>query len=792
MALKTALTAQRAKQTSRAAGRPPEAAETAEALPPARWRRMMDWAHRVGLTRYAAIALTIAAIASGMGTYWALSGSRLFEPDPKTILILLNVDFVLLLLLGALIARRVVRLWAQRRRGLAGSRLHARLVLLFSLVAVTPAIVVAVFSAVFFNFGIQAWFSERVHQALTESLKVTDAYLREHQQAIRADALAMASVLNRNALLLLRSPEIFQRAVEQQVAARALLEAVVFDETGTVLATAGLDVSIQKEHVPQWALDRAKKGEVAVVAEGEAKRVRALVRLDQFFNTYLYVGRFMDPTVVGHVAQTRRAVEAYQKLEGQRSGLQISFFLLYAVVALLLLMAAVWVGLLLSNQLMKPIGDLIAAADRVRRGDLSARVVESKEDVDIGGLGRAFNRMAKRLERNRRELMDANRQIDARRMFTETVLAGVTAGVIGLDANGRINLPNRSASELLATNLDEQIGKPLASVVPEMAELVKRAQLRRETLDQTELVISRGGVTRTLTVRVSTELTDGEPFGYVVTFDDITELQSAQRTAAWADVARRIAHEIKNPLTPIQLSAERLKRKYLKEVDSEPELFETLADTIVRQVGDIGRMVDEFSAFARMPAPVMREEDLCEICRQAAILQRSAHGNIEYEISLPESPITVSADRGQISQAVTNLLQNAADSILDRKAPGGQESPRGRIAIAVSRRGRDVVVEVDDDGQGLPKELQHRLTEPYVTTRKKGTGLGLAIVAKIMEDHGGQLMLENREGGGARARLIFLNAADTTEVRHETPAKVVGRNNTKRKTAERRAALHGS
>jgi len=791
MALKTALTARRANQSSRTADRPSKQDDKAASVPPALWRRFMGWAHRVGLSRYAAIALTIAAIASGIGTYWALTGSRLFEPDPKTILILLNVDFVLLLLLGALIARRIARLWAQRRRGLAGSRLHARLVLLFSLVAVTPAIVVAVFSAIFFNFGIQAWFSERVHLALTESLKVTDAYLREHQQAIRADALAMASVLNRNALLLLRSPEIFKRAVEQQAAARALLEAVVFDESGTVLATSGLDVSIQREQVPQWALDRAKKGEVAVVAERGAKRVRALVKLDQFFNTYLYVGRFIDPTVVGHVARTRSAVEAYQKLEGQRSGLQISFFLLYAVVALLLLMAAVWVGLLISNQLMKPIGDLIAAADKIRRGDLSARVVESKEDADIGGIGRAFKRMAKRLERNRRELTDANRQLDARRMFTETVLAGVSAGVIGLDAKGRINLPNRSASELLATDLKGQIGKPLATVVPEMADLVARVQSRHEGLEQSELMISRGGATRTLTVRIATEATDGEPFGYVVTFDDITELQSAQRAAAWADVARRIAHEIKNPLTPIQLSAERLKRKYLKEVDSDPELFETLADTIVRQVGDIGRMVDEFSSFARMPAPVMREEDLSEICRQAAILQRSAHNDITFDIQLPDTPIKLRADRGQISQAVTNLLQNAADSILDHKAPGRQESPRGRIMIRASQQGRDIVVEVEDDGPGLPKELQHRLTEPYVTTRKKGTGLGLAIVAKIMEDHSGQLVLENRESGGATARLVFTNAADTA-VTGKTEGTPVEGKTTKRKTAQRKAALHGS
>jgi len=784
------MTAKSSKAGGTAAANPPATPEAPPAKPASSrgakflWR-LYAMARRAGLSRYAAISLTVAAIASGIGTYWALTGSRLFEPDPNTVFILLNVDFVLLLLLGTLIARRVARLWAERRRGLAGSRLHARLVLLFGLVAVTPAIVVAVFSAVFFNFGIQAWFSERVHQALTASLKVTDAYLAEHQQAIRADALAMAGVLNRNAPLLLRSPAIFKRAVEQQAAARSLLEAIVFDDSGTVLATSGLGDSIQVGPIPQWAIERAKKGEVAVIAQSGKRRVRALVKLDQFFNTYLYVGRFIDPTVLGHVASTRKAVEAYQKLEGQRSGLQISFFLLYAVVALLLLMAAVLVGLLLSNQLMAPIGNLISAADRIRRGDLSARVVESKEDVDIGGLGRAFNRMAKRLQSNRQELIDANRQLDARRMFTETVLAGVTAGVIGLDDKGRINLPNRSASELLNTDLDELVGKQLAKVVPEMANLVALVRGGSEALEETELTVSRGGVTRTLHVRIAAERIADEPIGYVVTFDDITELQSAQRNAAWADVARRIAHEIKNPLTPIQLSAERLKRKYLKEIKSEPDLFETLADTIVRQVGDIGRMVDEFSSFARMPAPNMRQADLSEICRQVAVLQRSAHPNIEIVANLPKAALKLRCDRRQVSQAMTNLVQNAVDSILDRKPSSGQKSPPGRIEISVRRTKGETVVEVEDNGPGLPSALQHRLTEPYVTTRRKGTGLGLAIVAKIMEDHGGQLFLENLPAGtGARVRLVF-NESSTTE--DTKPSR-----SSKRKTAQRKAALHGS
>ena len=808
--------AQRPRRRSRAAKPPskPQAKPRTEAEAPADgmagfWQRSMEWAQRVGLARYAAIALTVAAIASGIATYATLTGSPPYGPDPNTVFILLNVDLVLLLLLATLIARRIVRLWFERRRGLAGSRLHTRLVLLFSLVAVTPAILVAVFSAIFFNFGIQAWFGERVRTALHESLAVTDAYLREHQQAIRADALAMASALSRNAPLLLRSSLIFRRVVERQAAARSLPEAIVFDDSGTVLATSGLSQALQLEPVPDWAMQKARKGEVAVMAKRKDQRVRALVRLDRFYNTYLYVGRFIDPTVLGHVARTQEAVEVYRKLEGQRSVLQISFFLLFALVALLLLLAAVWTGLLLSNQLMKPIGALIGAADRVSAGDLTVRVAESKEDVDIGGLGRAFNRMTGRLERNRRELIEANRQIDARRKFTETVLAGVSAGVIGLDAEGRINLPNRSASDLLGTDLDKAVGKPLAKVVPEMAELIERARDEPDVLQQSELAIARAGTARTLLVRIATEIIKGEAIGYVVTFDDITELQSAQRKAAWADVARRIAHEIKNPLTPIQLSAERLKRKYLKEITSEPEIFETCTDTIVRQVNDIGRMVDEFSSFARMPAPAVQEEDIGEICRQAVFLQRTANPSIEIDVSLPKITKPLRCDRRQVSQAITNLLKNAVDSIVERQAQMGRAPAPGRIGLAVTHKASQTVIEVTDNGTGLPEELQHRLTEPYVTTRRKGTGLGLAIVAKIMEDHGGQLALANRPRGGASARMIFARPAERSEAAAKTarkpasakkapkekrvgaPPKAHERAARKRKEP-RRTALHGS
>jgi two-component system nitrogen regulation sensor histidine kinase NtrY len=360
--------------------------------------------------------------------------------------------------------------------------------------------------------------------------------------------------------------------------------------------------------------------------------------------------------------------------------------------------------------------------------------------------------MTHRIEAQQGELVEANRQLDDRRRFTETVLAGVSAGVIGLDREGRITLPNRSASELLALEREQMVGRKLAELVPEVAELLDETMRRPERVREAQVRIERRGRALTLLVRVAAEREGGETQGYVATFDDVSELITAQRKAAWADVARRIAHEIKNPLTPIQLSAERLKRKYLKEIQSDPDTFTTLSDTIVRHVGDIGRMVDEFSSFARMPAPIMKVEDLRDICRQALFLQRNAHSEIRFESDLPAEPVPFSCDARQLHQALVNLLKNAAESI---EARSGDELPKGEIRLAIEERGGGAALVIEDNGRGLPRELKDRLTEPYVTTRAKGTGLGLAIVKKIMEDHGGSLALEDREEGGARAELLF-------------------------------------
>ncbi|MBP2314482.1 sensor histidine kinase NtrY-like [Azospirillum soli] len=760
----------------------------------ARWQQFLRWSARVGLTKRLATALSLAALAAGFATYTALTESAPFgEANPRTVTLLLTLDLALLLLLGVLIARRIVTIWIGRRRGLAGSQLHVRLVLVFSLLAVAPAIIMAAFATVFFYVGVQSWFSDRVRTAVNESLAVASAYLHEHQQNIRADALAMANDLNQEAARLSSDPERFEQVVATQAMLRALSEAIVFNgTTGSILARSGYTFTLEFDPIPEDKLLMARRGEVVLIISENDDRVRALVRLDRYADTYLYVGRMVEPRVLSHMASAQGAVQEYAALESQRGSLQITFTLIFLVVALLLLLAAVWAGLIFATKLARPISALIGAAERVRAGDLTVRVTEPPGEDELGLLSRAFNRMTTEIESQRHELLSANRLMDERRRFTETVLAGVSAGVFGLDAEGRINLPNLSAARLLGVEDPETlIGRKLAELSPEMGDLLENAPKRPGRVVQDQIQIRRpGGVPLTLLVRITAEgrSSAGEVRGYVVTFDDITELVSAQRKAAWADVARRIAHEIKNPLTPIQLSAERLRRKYLKEITSDTEVFTMCTDTIVRQVDDIRRMVDEFSAFARMPQPVMKPCNINDLVRQAVFLQSSAHaGRIKFEMELPPGPLTLPCDSRQISQALTNLLQNAADAIEGRPAPAdGSELPPGAVAIRVKADEERVALTVEDNGKGLPTEERDRLTEPYVTTRAKGTGLGLAIVKKIMEDHGGVLTLEDREGGGARVGLVIPNssvAEGDARGGSDTPAETGG---------EKRQAAHGA
>lgn len=734
---------------------------------PSAFARLRRWSSRVGLSRKIAFVLAVLAVFSGGATYLAITAER--GPDPRMVTWLLLINLVLVLALGSVVARELVRLWIERRRGLAGARLHVQLVALFTVIAGAPTAIMAIATVLFFNLGVQAWFSDPVRQAIGQSLAAAQAYLDEHRQNIRGDILAMAGDISREGSLILADGDAIQRLISNQTGIRALNESVLFDGKGRIYARVGFTLQL---NVPFWALDRARNGEVVIFtpenSENDASRtdrVRALVRVEGFEDTFLLIGRFVEPRVIQHLDKTRLAVQLYEDLEGRREGLQVTFAMMFVIVALLLLLAAIWIGIALANRLARPIGALSAAAERVRTGDLSARVDEGPRDDELGMLSRAFNRMTAQIEAQRGELVAANVQIENRRRFTEAVLASVTAGVVALDARGAIDLPNRSASQLLDTDLSAQTGKDFAALVPEMAGLLDSARANPERHAQGSIQLVRNNRKRTFVVRIARALLDDGGTGLVVTFDDVTDLEVAQRTAAWADVARRIAHEIKNPLTPIQLSAERLKRKYLAEIKSDPETFRLCTETIMRQVEDIGRMVDEFSSFARMPAPRMKAENLGELVRRTVFLQSNARAGARFETDIPAEPVLLRLDAGQVGQALTNLLQNALDAIEGRE---GSDLPPPHVAVRLSRdaQGRTVVA-VADNGRGLPKNDRDRLTEPYMTTRAKGTGLGLAIVKKIMEDHGGTVLLADRPGGGAIVSLVFPSEARADSIASE-------------------------
>ncbi len=720
---------------------------------------------KLGNSRPFSYALAAAAVVSGTVTVATLTAPESDSYDVLTVVSLLYIDGIILLLLSVVVGWRLYLIWQERRRRTAGSSLQGRLVTLFSFVAVTPAILVAVFSALFLNHGLEVWFSERVNSALKQSLIVSKSYLDEHRKSISSDALAIASELNQNAPQLIGNNFAMSQVLTSYSISRSLSEAIAIDGSGNVLARSRLSFAENLEAILPAAFARASEGQIAVLDSADSERVRALIKLNRFIDTYLVVERYVDARVINHIESINKAVSQYQEMKKKRGGFQITFVVIFAVVALLLLLAAAWIGLTVARQLATPISSLIRAAEEVSKGDLAVRVSVAEEDDEIRALGQSFNKMTGQLETQRDGLIEANRELDERRRFTETVLTGVSAGVIGLDKSGRIHLPNRSAASLLETDLDAAIGKKLSEVIPEMSELLDSVMQQGGRMLQGDVDLIRSGSHLTLHVRIAAEYLDGETIGYVVTFDDVTELLSAQRKAAWADVARRIAHEIKNPLTPIQLSAERLQRKYAKEIHTDPDIFASCISTITRQVEDIGRMVDEFSAFARMPEPAMKNENLSEICRQAVFLEENRTPKITFSVDYPETDVVCFCDGRQISRALTNLLKNASESVISHIKEQGTNPPKGRISLSLETlttpsetdkpENEMVQITIRDNGKGLPAENRDRLTEPYVTTRSKGTGLGLAIVKKIIEDHNGDLRLSDNPEGGAEIVLTL-------------------------------------
>ncbi|MCP8938174.1 PAS domain-containing sensor histidine kinase [Alsobacter sp. SYSU M60028] len=702
-----------------------------------------------GVVGGVAVAL---ALLSALATFVVLAGMVPVPPTHEVVLWLFLLNAALVLVLVGLVAKEAFALIRARRKGIAASGLHTRIVGRFAFLAVLPALLVAAVGWITLERGLDIQFSRYIRDLLTTSVDVASAYRELQCRTIGREINLMAADIGRAKPALEQNRDFFRDFMRSRAVFLGFPVALLIQDDLTVIE--------RIEIKPIEGLPMPTREDVEAAADTEAwcllptsgNIFRGILKVPAFENAYLVVARAVDPKALEFPKQAEQAAQYYEALSQRKIDVQVAFASMYALISLILLFSAVWFGLSFANRFVSPIRRLIYATDQVASGNFYVQVPSRADEGDLAHLAETFNKMTSELRQQHDRLTAARDLIDRRRRFTEAVLSGVSAGVISVDPRGQITELNPSAERLLGASRDSWLGKPLPEAIPELAPMVGDALDGRLRQSQGHVVLSRAGQDRTLTVRVASDQAGDGDAGIIVTLDDITDLVSAQRTAAWADVARRIAHEIKNPLTPIQLSAERIRRKYGKVIVADRDVFDQCTDTIVRQVDDIKRMVDEFSSFARMPKPQPDTEDLAAIVRQSLFLMRVAHPEIEFSEDIPDTPVQARFDRRLVSQAVTNIIKNATEAVA--AVPAEERGP-GRIAVSLREQDGKLMIGVADNGKGFPTEHRQRLLEPYMTTREGGTGLGLAIVGKIMEEHGGGIeLLDNPdEPRGAFVRL---------------------------------------
>lgn len=704
-----------------------------------RWRQLRS------VQNFGTLALVVLGPLLAVLTYVVL-GPLDQGSDDETLRLVLLIDLVYILVVAALVMQRVATVVAARRAKSAGSRLHLRLTTAFALLALIPTVLVAVFAVLSINFGLEGWFSQRVGNVLSNSLSAAQAYEGEHKEELRRDATELADFLNERRQ---RTPFMDDGQVREALAersdqiARGLTEAFVIDSTGAIRARAPGSFLFDLEPLTPEQIQTAITDGGLLIEDWDNDEFRFVIPLDSFLDRFLYVSRQVDGSILLLLDDTRETVGLYRQLENERGRLLFEFGLLYIGFAVILILAAIWAGLWFAERLSRPVGRLVLASQRVGQGDLDVRVYVDRGDDEIAQLGRDFNNMTAKLKEQREELLDNTNQIEERRRLFDSVLASITSGVIGLDTVGRITFVNRSARRLLDVS-SRQLELHINDGVPEFAALFERLRDEQREVVQEQLQLVRGGQQETLLVRMSTRRNAAKTHeGYVVAFDDVTDLVSAQRTAAWGDVARRIAHEIKNPLTPIQLSAERIKRKFSSRVGEDSDALEQMTAVIVRQTNDLRRIVDEFSKFARMPEPQRAVTELRSLVQGAVTLQESGLPDVRFNASLERGDVWANIDDTMIGQALTNLIKNAGEAIETRQEKMGTDFVP-EIRVTLKSQDQTATITISDNGIGLPQD-RARLFEPYVTTRDKGTGLGLPIVKKIIEEHGGSLTLGDAE-----------------------------------------------
>lgn len=701
----------------------------------------ISWAY---LARYSSMFFALLGLSSGVMTYLVLSNLTPLTPSRQLVWTLLSINMFIVTGLIFVLLAQAVRLRRRQRREFAGAHMHGRMIKLFSAVAALPAILVAVFAVVTMDRGLDYWFSARTKAIIDNTSAVANAYLNDQRDSLRRDMDLMVNDLLAASSLLQRDPARFEKFLIAQSGIRKMPQALIIRKNGNVLLAASREETILTSLPPKEAFV-ASGDRTTILTALESGQIMALRRLSADSDMYLYTTRLLSANVMQHLAQSAVAVRDYKSMEKRRFETQLTFAMIYVVLTLVILLSAIWLALSLADRMVLPISRLIYAARRLGEGDLESRVPVGKMrgNDEINELANSFNVMAERLGMQQSSL-------DERARFTEKVLHGVSSGVIGIDDAGRINHANESAAILYDAAPKDLIGRELVDIMPEFASLATKAK------DQGGFATSelqwQDNKSQGHRFQASAATMAGITGGVVITFDDITDLLTAQRNAAWSDIARRIAHEIKNPLTPIQLSAERLQSKYGKTIDGDEDIFRKCTETIIRQVEDIGRMVDEFASFARMPTAVMEQVEVHDVVAQSVLLQRVAHRDIAYEVSCA-ADVRLYGDRRLISQAITNLLKNAAEAV---RLVSGEK----KIELRVESTAEKVTIIVNDSGAGWPQGNRYALLEPYHTSRPQGTGLGLSIVKKVVEDHGGKLTLANAPwcasgGTGASVQMVF-------------------------------------
>jgi two-component system, NtrC family, nitrogen regulation sensor histidine kinase NtrY len=699
------------------------------------------------------LSVVIASLISALATFLFLGDMTPIEPTQATTIGAFSINVLLVLALIFLVSRQALKLYRARRAGIAGTKLHIRFVTIFAVIATVPVVVVAVVASVTLSRGLDPWFTGWTNSLMQNTVEIAHAYRDLQCRTLARETTLMAADLERARVLYDADRAVFREFMRSRSIFLGFPVAMLVEPDGGIVERID-NVQVEGLAVPPLEdLAEADDTEALCLVPAEGEILHAILRLPAHDGRVLVVTRIVDRRALDFPAEAEAGIAYYRLLEQLSVGMQIAFAVMFAVISVIVLMSAVWFGLSYANSLVGPIRRLINATQQVATGNFYVQVPIRHAEGDLAALSQTFNQMTAELRRQHDGLTAASELMDRRRRFTEAVLSGVSAGVIGIDASGNVTIANPTAQRVFGLTEQEMLAKRADEVLPELAGLIGEARESRQRLMQQQITVSRLGRDRTLNVRLTTEQARGDEKGLVITLDDITDLVTAQRTSAWADVARRIAHEIKNPLTPIQLSAERIRRKYGKVITTDREVFDQCTDTIVRQVDDIKRMVDEFASFAQMPKPRIGQEDLADTVRQVVFMMRIGYPGVVFSDEIPQHRLLAGFDRRLISQALTNIIKNAAEAI---SAVPPEELGEGRIAVRVSVEQGTVTISVIDNGKGFPAESRARLLEPYMTTREGGTGLGLAIVGKIFEEHGGGIeLLDNPEGRGGWVRLWF-------------------------------------